>query len=252
MLESTQTNPMTSPPRLAGRDLVSIILATYNESENILDMIGAVFSAVPNPVEVIIVDDDSPDQTWRIAGDLADPRLKIIRRMKTRGLASAINRGVIESQGAVIGWMDADLCHPPSLLPRLLAALDTCDVAIGSRYVAGGRDARDAGRVITSRFINRLASFVLGHGIRDYDSGFILMHRRVLDSVSLSPSGYGAYFIEFIYACCCKGLKVVEIPYTFTERTRGTSKSNSNLIQFGLAGLGYIARIFKIRFSHLD
>ncbi len=252
MLESTQTNPVTYQPRLAGHDLVTIILATYNESENILDMIGAVFGAVPDPVEIIIVDDDSPDQTWKIAMDLKDPRVKVIRRVKTRGLASAINRGVIESQGVVIGWMDADICHPPTLLPRLLAALEDSDVAIGSRYVAGGQDARDPARVLSSRFINSLASFVLGYGIHDYDSGFILMHRQVLDCVSLSPTGYGAYFIEFIYACRRKGLKVVEIPYSFTERTKGTSKSNSNLLQFGLAGLGYIARILKTRFSHVD
>ena len=68
-------------------------------------------------MEIIVVDDNSPDLTWKIASELADPRVKVIRRVKTRGLASAINRGVIESQGEVMGWMDADLCHPPSLLP---------------------------------------------------------------------------------------------------------------------------------------
>ena len=134
----------------------------------------------------------------------------------------------------------------------MLAALEDCDVVIGSRYVSGGKDDRDPSRVFTSRFINRLASLVLDHGILDYDSGFILMHRFVLDSVSLTPSGYGAYFIQFIYACCRKGLKVVELPYTFTERTRGVSKSNKNLFQFGLAGLGYITTILKTRFAHLD
>jgi len=123
---------------------------------------------------------------------------------------------------------------------------------IGSRYVPGGSDDRDASRVLTSRFINRMANLVLGYGIQDYDSGFILMHRNVLDSVSLAPSGYGAYFIEFIYACCRKGLRVVELPYTFTERSRGVSKSNKNLLQFGMAGVGYITRILKTRFSHLD
>jgi hypothetical protein len=78
------------------------------------------------------------------------------------------------------------------------------------------------------------------------------MRRHALNYVSLSPTGYGAYFIEFIYACCRKGLKVVEIPYTFTERKKGVSKSNVNLFQFGLAGLGYLTRIIKTRFSHID
>jgi dolichol-phosphate mannosyltransferase len=100
--------------------------------------------------------------------------------------------------------------------------------------------------------INRFASLVHGKGIQDHDSGFILMHRCVLDTVALSPSGYGAFFIEFIYDCFRKGPKVVEIPYTFTDRTKGISKSNTNLIQFGFAGLGYITRILKTCFSHLD
>jgi dolichol-phosphate mannosyltransferase len=232
--------------------LVSIILATYNESENIRDIIAAIFASLPDPMEIIIVDDDSPDLTWKIVANIGDQRVKVIRRVKTRGLASAINRGIIESQGDTIGWMDADMCHPPALLPSMLASLKECDLVIGSRYVKGGKDDRAPSRVVTSRFINRLASLVLGHGILDYDSGFILMHRYVLDSVSLSPSGYGAYFIEFIYACCRKGLKVIEIPYTFTERTKGVSKSNTNLIKFGIAGFGYITRILKTRFSHLD
>lgn len=247
-LAAVENSPMGS----SSRGLVSVILATYNEGENITDMVSAIFTALPAPVEIIVVDDDSPDQTWKIARELADPRVKVIRRVHTRGLASAINRGIIESQGDYIGWMDADMCHPPSLLTSMLQALQDRDVVIGSRYVPGGKDDRDPNRVLTSRFINRFAGLVLDHGIQDYDSGFILMHRRVLDSVSLSPSGYGAYFIEFIYACCCKGLKVVEVPYTFTERLKGVSKSNTNLFQFGLAGFGYITRILKTRFSHLD
>ena len=250
------TNPSqivaTEPQSSSPQGLVSIILATYNESENIRDVIGAVLTSLPDPVEIIVVDDNSPDLTWKIATEVGDLRIKVIRRVKTRGLASAINRGIIESRGDYIGWMDADMCHPPALLPRMLAFLQECDVVIGSRYVKGGQDDRDPSRVLTSRFINRLASLVLGQGIRDYDSGFILMHRNVLDSVSLTPAGYGAYFIEFIYACCRKGLKVIEIPYTFTERTKGVSKSNTNLIKFGLAGVGYITRILKTRFARLD
>lgn len=237
---------------LPKRGLVSIILATYNESENIKEMIAAILSYLPDPVEVIVVDDNSPDRTWQIAGDMDDRRVKVIRRTKARGLASAINRGIIESRGEFLGWMDADMCHPPELLPKMLSQLSACDVVIGSRYVPGGKDERSASRVLTSRLINRLASSVLDYGIQDYDSGFILMRRAVLDAVSMIPSGYGAYFIEFIYACCRKGLKVVEIPYTFTERTRGVSKSNVNLFQFGFAGLGYITRILKSRFTKID
>ncbi len=234
------------------RGLVSVILATYNERENIADMVGAILKHVPDPVEVIVVDDDSPDLTWQIAQALGDPRVKVLRRTRARGLASAINRGIIESRGELVGWMDADLCHPPSLLPAMIEKLRECDVVIGSRYVAGGRDDRAASRVVTSRLVNGMAALILGRGIRDYDSGFILLHRRVFDSVSLMPTGYGSYFIEFIFACRRKGLKVAEMPYTFTERVKGTSKSAVNPLQFLAAGFSYGVRILAARFSRLD
>jgi dolichol-phosphate mannosyltransferase len=236
----------------ASHGLISIILATYNERDNILVTAAEIFKALPAPVEVVVVDDNSPDLTWQAAAESGDPRIKVIRRTKARGLASAINRGIIESRGEIIGWMDADMSHPPALLTQMAERLKEADVVIGSRYVPGGKDDRSPSRVFTSRFINRFATLVLGYGILDYDSGFILMHRNVLDAVSLSPNGYGAYFIEFIYGCCRKGLKVIEVPYIFRERTRGESKSNINLIQFGLAGWGYVTRILKSRFARID
>jgi dolichol-phosphate mannosyltransferase len=234
------------------RGLVSIILATYNEAENIADTVQAILRNVPDPVEVIVVDDDSPDGTWRIAGDLGEARVKVIRRTKARGLASAINRGLIESRGALVGWMDADMSHPPALLPAMLERACQCDVVIASRYAPGGSDDRTRARVLTSRLVNGLARLVLGYGICDYDSGYILMHRDVLDAVSLMPSGYGAYFIEFVYACCRKGLHVIEVPYRFSDRTKGASKSAANPLQFLLAGAGYVTRIVGARLRHLD
>jgi dolichol-phosphate mannosyltransferase len=252
--------PETQPdsPTGGGRGMVSIILPTYNEAENIQDAARQIIAALGDPVEVIVVDDDSPDLTWQIAREMGDRRVKSVRRIRARGLASAINRGLIESQGDYVGWMDADLSHPPALLPALLRALEQADVAIASRYAPGGRDDRPSSRVWTSRLINRLARGILGSGppgappVTDYDSGMILLHRRVLDSVTLMPSGYGAYFIEFIYHCLRKGLRVVEVPYTFSDRTRGTSKSAVNLLQFAAAGLGYVTRILQVRLRRED
>jgi dolichol-phosphate mannosyltransferase len=232
--------------------LVSLILATYNESENIQDMIGAILSNVRDPVEVIVVDDDSPDLTWKIAGEIGDQRVKVVRRVGTRGLASAVNRGLIESRGEIVGWMDADLGMPAELLPSMIERTKEVDVVIGSRYVEGGQDARPPVRVITSRLINTLALVVLGYGIKDYDSGFIVMRRSVLNSVTLSPTGYGSYFIEFVYACCRKGLSVVEVPYTFRDRTKGSSKSAVGPLQFLLAGAAYGLRILTTRVKKLD
>lgn len=231
---------------------VSIILATYNERENILDTIQGIFTHVQQRVEVIVVDDDSPDGTWQLAASLNDPRVKVIRRVSTRGLASAFNRGIIESRGQIVGWMDADTCMPPALLPEMIRKLAEYDIVIGSRYAPGGVDDRAPLRVLSSRMINGLASLVLGYGIQDYDSGFVVLHRRVFDKVSVIPTGYGAYFIEFLYTCRRKGLTVYEVPFHFTDRAKGISKSAPSLYRFFTTGLQYVLRIFKARLRRFD
>ena len=227
--------------------LVSIILATYNERENILETVTGIKHHVAEPVEIIVVDDDSPDETWRVVTDQPLLGVKVIRRVATRGLASAFMRGIIESRGDFVGWMDADTCMPPSLLPRMIARLEDHDVVIGSRYVAGGKDDRGALRRYASVSINTFARLVLGYGIRDYDSGFVVVRRTVFDKVSIIPTGYGAYFIEFIYTCCRKGLRVCEVGYTFRDRTRGVSKSITSIWQFATLGTGYVFRILLAR-----
>jgi len=233
------------------KELVSIVLPTYNEKENIIDAINQIINHVGNPVEIIVVDDNSPDQTYRIAADV-DERVKVIRRVGTRGLASAINRGIIETRGEIIGWMDADLSMPTNLLPFMIEKLKENDVVIGSRYISGGQDSRSFLRVVASRLINGLAALVLGYGIKDYDSGFIVLRRHVLDRVTLMPTGYGSYFVEFIYACCRKGMKVLEVPYTFNDRTKGVSKSAPTVWQFLIAGMAYGFRIFIARLRPMD
>src|SRR5690349_9930784 len=194
-------NAMKRDPR------ISIVLATYNERENIGDTIRGIVQSLPDS-EVIVVDDDSPDGTSRVAADVADPRVKVICRVGTRGLASAFNRGIIESRGEIVGWMDADMSMPPRLLPEMIDKLKEYDIVIGSRYVPGAKDDRAALRVSASWLINRLAGLVLGRDIKDYDSGFVVLRRSVFDKVSIIPTGYGAYFMEFLYACRKKGLTV--------------------------------------------
>ncbi len=234
------------------RPNVSIILATYNERENIATTTRAIFEHLGDDIEIIVVDDDSPDQTWRLVAEYDDPRVVLIRRVATRGLASAFNRGIIESRGRFVGWMDADMCMPPGLLPKMIEKLDDYDICIGSRYAPGGMDDRTKFRVFCSRLINGLARVVLGYGVRDYDSGFIVLRRSVFDKVSIIPTGYGAYFIEFVYTCLRKGLTVYEMPYRFTDRTVGQSKSAPNLVTFLWTGIGYVFRIFRARLRRFD
>lgn len=231
---------------------VSIVLATYNERENILDTISSIFEHVKDSAEVIVVDDDSSDMTWKLVKELNDPRVKLIRRVDTRGLASAFNRGIIESRGEVVGWMDADMCMPPSLLPAMIDKLDEYDIVVGSRYAPGGIDDRALLRVASSRLINGLATLILGYGIKDYDSGFVILKRTVFDKVSIIPTGYGAYFMEFLYTCRTKGLTVYEIPYVFRDRAKGVSKSAPSILKFFRTGMQYVIRIFTARLRKID
>ena len=229
--------------------MVSIILPTYNESENIITIIDALFGAIKQPLEVIVVDDDSPDLTWKIAQECNRGGVKVIRRNE-RGLSSAIKRGLKESQGDIAGWMDADMSMPPSALPEMLKSLDRYDIAIGSRYIRGGKDARSFFRAVTSRIINWFAQALLGFDIKDYDSGFIVFKKTVLQKVSFpSKQGYGDYFIEFIFKCKKAGFKIKEVPYVFQDRTKGASKTAASLLGFFILGLGYLMRIVSIRFE---
>jgi dolichol-phosphate mannosyltransferase len=235
-----------------GDPRVSIVLATYNERENILDTIKSIFEHVKDPAEIIVVDDDSADETWKLVESLGDPRITLIRRVATRGLASAFNRGIIESRGQIVGWMDADMCMPPSMLPAMIEKLNEYDIVVGSRYAEGGKDDRAPLRVISSQLINGLAGLVLGFGIKDYDSGFVVLRRSVFDKVSIIPTGYGAYFMEFLYTCRTKGLTVHEMPYVFRDRAKGISKSAPSIFKFFKTGMQYVIRIFVARVRRID
>lgn len=229
---------------------VSIVIPTYNEKEHIETLIKSLYATIPAPLEVMVVDDASPDGTADLAAGLDYPGLKIIRR-KARGLAAAFHRGILEASGDVIGWMDADMTMPPEIMNQLISQLDDYHIAIGSRYVQGGSDNRHPLRVSASRAINWLARTVLGGDIRDYDSGFVAIRREVFDYVTLIPFGYGDYFIEFIYDAHRLGLKIKEVGYAFRDRTVGVSKSAPSLLSFLLTGLRYILRIFSLRMRFL-
>jgi dolichol-phosphate mannosyltransferase len=239
-------------PIPAGDPKVSIVLATFNEKENIRDTVSGIIEQVGPSVEIIVVDDDSPDETWKLVAEYGDPRVKIIRRVATRGLASAFNRGIIESRGEIVGWMDADMSMPPTLLPVMIKELGSADIVVASRYTEGGLDDRHWLRVRSSKAINGLARLVLGPEVHDYDSGFVVLKRSVFDKVSIIPTGYGAYFMEFLYVAKRKGLKIKEVGYVFRDRAKGISKSAPSLVSFLSTGVGYVLRVFRARFRRFD
>jgi dolichol-phosphate mannosyltransferase len=228
---------------------VSVALATYNEREHIVHLVAELYQKIAMPLEVIVVDDDSTDGTAELVAELKFPGLKLIRR-KVRGLASAFHRGILESTGDIVCWMDADMCMPVDVLKQMIDKLDAYDIAVGSRYAEGGSDNRSPLRVLSSRLINRFARLVLGGHVKDYDSGFVALKRSVFDWVTIIPFGYGEYFIEMISDALRHGLKVVEVGYAFRDRTEGISKSLPSLWAFARTGLHYVRRIMGIRWKY--
>jgi dolichol-phosphate mannosyltransferase len=226
--------------------LISVVLPTYNEAENIVPMIAALREVLGAP-EIIVVDDDSPDMTWKLAEDAG---ARAIRRIGERGLASAIKRGVEESSGDIIVWMDCDMSMPPSVILKLAAAMEKsgADIAVGSRYAPGGRDARPFMRRFTSRAINIFANVMLPVKVRDYDSGFVAVARHVFDKVTISGEGYGEYCIEFLCHAGLAGFKITEIGYEFTDRRAGKSKTAAGgTFSYISLGFQYARRVIAIR-----
>jgi dolichol-phosphate mannosyltransferase len=132
-----------------------------------------------------VVDDDSADGTYRLAEGVGDPAVRVLRRMRDHGLRKSIEEGVREARGDVVVWLDCDFSHPPRYIPQLVAALYVgFDIAVNSRYVAGGEDTREGKGTAFQRFLshmlNRVVWLSLGHAFRDYTSGFAAARTEVV------------------------------------------------------------------------
>lgn len=211
---------------------LSIVIPTYNERENLpilLEKLEKTLCGID--FEVIIVDDDSPDGTWRLAEELARtkyPWLRVVRRVGERGLASAVIRGFSEAQGEYVAVMDADLQHPPETLPQMLekAFEEKADVVIASRYARGGGvEGWSRLRLLVSKGATLLAYLLLPEARRTTDpmSGFFLVKRELLNSCigELKPRGY-KILLEVLVKC--KPAKIVDVAYMFRRRFAGESK----------------------------
>ena len=226
---------------------ISVVLPTYNERENVEEVTERISKVLGNNLfEIIIVDDNSPDKTWKIVQEMNNPKYRVIRRMHEKGLASALARGVNEAKGDVIVWLDCDLGIPPEDIPILVKKLNNYDIAIGSRYVKGGKDLRPKIRTVTSIMINFFAKILLGFYVRDYTSGFAAVKKEVFSRVKFPDKGFGEYFIEFIYNCGKKKFKIAEVGYIYTDRLRGKSKSGDNIFILFRLGIQYTTRIISL------
>lgn len=230
-------------------DNISVIIPTYNEKENISDIISTISREVCRLKEIIIVDDNSPDLTWQSVEGICkkDRRIKLIHRLKQKGLPSAIYEGILRSEGEFLFWLDADFLSVPSTLVRLLEQSGGYDIIVASRYVDGGRDGRkETTRVIASRLFNRLAKFILQTKTRDLTSGYIVAKREIFNRINLNGV-YGEYCIRFLYEAEKKNLKIKEVPYVCLSRQKGNSKTAGNIFLFIKYSLIYILTVFKLR-----
>lgn len=233
--------------------MISIVLPTYNEKECIIQLINECIKYTEDLEEVIVVDDNSSDGTWELVSNMQNNKVRVIKRTNKRSLPASILRGIKESKGDILIWMDSDFSHHPKYIPRLLEALTNADIAVASRYVKGGRDLRPYDRVFTSLLINKLASLLFFTETRDYTSGFVAVKKKVFDKISINTKGYGEYFIEFTFDAMHKNFSIKEVAYDFTDRKYGTSKTSQGIFSFSMMrhGIFYILKILTVRLKNL-
>jgi dolichol-phosphate mannosyltransferase len=214
---------------------VLVVLPTYNEIENIDEIVGAILA---HGVQLLVVDDGSPDGTGQRADQLAaeHAQLSVLHRPSKQGLGPAYVAGFqvgLEQGAAILCEIDADFSHDPADLPRLIAAVDDgADLAIGSRYVEGGGvDNWPWHRRLLSRGGNVYAALMLGASVRDMTAGYRAFRAdslRRLQPETCQASGYG-FQVEMAWRASKSGMTVAEVPIIFRDRVRGMSKMNSRI-----------------------
>ena len=228
---------------------ISLVIPTYNEAENIPEIIKIVFSVLKKSGldgEIIIVDDDSPDGTWEIAERLKSVyNIRVLRRLGKRGLSSAVIDGFKITSGDIIGVMDADMSHPPEQIPELLEPIlsNKSDFVIGSRYVDGARiENWSFGRKVSSRIavlaVRGLTS------VRDPMSGFFFFREGVIEGIELSSKGFKIGLQIIVKG---KYKNTTEVPINFRDRKHGQSKLGFRVVlyDFFLISKLYLMRFFS-------
>jgi dolichol-phosphate mannosyltransferase len=216
---------------------------TYNERDRLPELVRAIFAAYDSAGihgELVIVDDNSPDGTGQVADQLAlEWPIHVVHRAGKLGLGTAVVEGFAAAEAEIVGVIDADLSHPPALVPRMLAVLqnEKADVVIGSRYVPGGGTANwEMSRVLMSKFACLMARGLTP--VRDATSGFFLMRRDRVRGVTILAGGFKICLELLIRS---EPTLVIEVPYVFTGRTVGESKMNMK------EAIGYLRQLRDLR-----
>jgi dolichol-phosphate mannosyltransferase len=223
---------------------VLVVVPTYNERENLEPIVGRLRTAVPD-AHLLVADDGSPDGTGEVADGLAaaDPHVHVLHRQAKAGLGAAYLAGFawgLERGYGVLVEMDADGSHQPEELPALLHALQDADLVIGSRWVRGGSVSNwPWRREVLSRGANTYTRLAMGTPVRDMTGGFRAFRSSALRSLDLHAvrsQGY-CFQVDLAWRALRRGLRVVEVPITFVERERGSSKMSGTIVREALVSV---------------
>ncbi|HET6808395.1 MAG TPA: glycosyltransferase family 2 protein [Nitrososphaera sp.] len=233
---------------------LSIVVPTYNESQNIVRILDSIAETLSpyTAAEIIVVDDNSPDGTAEIANlhakNISDNKklyVEIIRREGKFGLSSAIIAGIQSATGDLLVVMDGDFSHPPQVIPSIIEGLQdsNCDIVIASRYIKGGSIIGwPFKRRLMSKGATKIAQYGLGIEVRDPVSGFFAFRRDIIHGIKFDGIGY-KMLLEILVKT--KGARIKEIPYTFTNRRMGTSKLDAGVMVDYLRAVMHLYRYGK-------
>lgn len=228
---------------------VSVVLPTYNERDNISEIVERVIQSLEGVAdyEIIVVDDDSPDGTAEVVSRKfgQNERIRLHMRKNERGLATAVREGIELSTGPVIIVMDSDFNHDPGYIPQFLNLIQFYEVVVGSRFLYGG-GMYSRWRYYASLLYNAFIRFSLGIPISDKLSGFFAIRREALEKLDYDRIfyGYGDYFIRFLMTAVALKLSIIEIPVFYDNRPAGESKT-----MFVKEFLRYTLSVIRIRFA---
>ena len=231
------------PARIATAATLALVVPTYNERDRLSELVRVIFEVYRSAGvdgELVIVDDNSPDGTGRLADQLAlQFPIRVIHRQGKLGLGTAVIDGFDASDAEYVGVIDADLSHPPDLVPRMLRAIQDAhaDIVIGSRYIPGGGTKNwELSRVLMSKFACLLARGLTP--VKDVTSGFFLIRRELARGVTISAGGFKICLELLIRSAPAL---VIEVPYVFAGRTAGKSKMNL------AEAMGYLKQLRDLR-----
>jgi len=217
---------------------ILVVIPTYNEKENLENIVSRIFEVEPK-VNILIVDDNSPDGTGKIAETLkkTDKRVDVLHRVEKTGLGRAYLDGfryALKNGADIVFEMDADFSHNPEYLPKFLKEIKDYEVVVGSRYVSGVNVINwPMSRLLLSYFANLYVRWITGMPITDATGGFKCFRRTALERINLnqiSSSGY-SFQIEVNYLCWKSGMKIKEIPIIFVDRQLGESKMSTGIVR---------------------